>query len=114
MKYEFFDSSVHGIGSRATVDIKKGDLVSEEPYFIIRSFAGESIKYLFRKYTWTGRMINEPHCKLLVNGLGAWCNANNSDPNIGASMNSDGNKMCFHALKDIKKGDEYFLNYKFS
>ena len=113
MKYEFFDSPVHGTGSRATVDIKKGDLVSEEPYFVIRRFAGESIKYAFRRYTWTGRMINEPECKLLVNGLGAWCNASD-DPNIKSCMNSDNSKMNFYALKDIKKGEEFFLYYLFS
>ena len=35
MKYIFSKNTIHGIGCVATQDIKKGEIVGEEPYFFI-------------------------------------------------------------------------------
>ena len=37
MKYEFFNSPIHNIGCRATVDIKMNETVAIETFFIFSS-----------------------------------------------------------------------------
>ena len=67
MKYEFSTNTIHGIGCIATENIKKGDIVGKEPYFIVKSH--DTHKEL-RDYYWKGP--NQTH--LLINGLGNYCN----------------------------------------
>ena len=51
-EYEFFNSPVHGIGCKSTQDIKEGDIVNKEPFFIvprhIKNYANSiNIKFTF-------------------------------------------------------------------
>jgi SET domain-containing protein len=112
MKYEFFDSPVHGIGCCATVDIKAYEIVSKEPYFVVKkSVKNNRIKDFFKKYIWGGNLIHDPHSYLMINGIGLWCNGSLIDPNVVAKPMSTENKIQFMAVKDIKKGEEFFLHY---
>ena len=110
MKYEFFDSPVHGVGCVSTQDINKGDIVSTEPYFMFTKDNRENAKSVFKDYYWTVE-----NTTFIINGIG--CYSNHSDNNniepifdfIDGKINSKYIK--FIAIKDIKKGEELFVNY---
>ena len=103
MKYLFSKNTIHGIGCIATQDIKKGEIVGEEPYFVFT----EKYKHV-KDYLWDDHKGNY----LLVNGLGCYCNHsenNNIKPNI--TPNDNPLLISFISLCDIKKGQELFVNY---
>ena len=104
MKYIFSKNTIHGIGCIALEDFKKGDIVGEEPYLIIRE--KEKIALGAGDYCWNG-----PHkSTLLINGLGCYCN-HSFDNNIKPIINTDKPLISFQAVRTIKKGDEIFVNY---
>ena len=101
MKYDFFLSPIHGIGCKALVDIKKGDVVANEPYFICNIR-----EKVFKDYYWNieGKLV-------LINGLGKYCN-HSLNNNIKPILNFKRKPFVqFVALCDIKKGEELFCNY---
>tara|TARA_B100001173_G_scaffold296823_1_gene292894 strand:+ start:231 stop:695 length:465 start_codon:yes stop_codon:yes gene_type:complete len=110
MKYIFFNSPVHGIGCKATVNIKKGDVVSYEPFFIYdeNNRRGDN----FKDYAWSGGILNPKQSgkQIIVNGLGFWCN-DSDDYNLIYKHQKDSKYITFIANKFIKKGDELFVNY---
>ena len=53
MKYEFFNSPVHGIGCKSTQDIKEGDIVNKEPFFIVPRHIKNYANSVFGNYYWT-------------------------------------------------------------
>tara|TARA_B100000963_G_C22459494_1_gene594961 strand:- start:220 stop:660 length:441 start_codon:yes stop_codon:yes gene_type:complete len=102
MKYIFSQNTIHGIGCIAVEDIKKGDIVAEEPYFIVKT----KIQKEYNDYYWNG-----PHkTNLLINGLGNYCN-HSFDNNIHPIINTNKPLISFKAIRDIKKGEELFNNY---
>tara|TARA_A100001015_G_scaffold37993_1_gene41809 strand:+ start:4638 stop:5105 length:468 start_codon:yes stop_codon:yes gene_type:complete len=109
MKYEFFDSPIHNIGCRATVDIKKGEIVAKEPFFKITK---QNNNFFAKDYLWNKNTLNfkdKGLFSLLINGLGNWCN-HSYDNNL-TLKNMDDKFILFIATKNIKKGDELFNNY---
>lgn len=101
MKYEFFMSPIDGIGVRAVDNIKKGEVIAEEPYLIIN---GDEKS--LEQYKW---FISNTY--ILINGLGNYAN-HSDDNNITITSNRNNEKfIVFKALKDIKKGEELFNNY---
>ena len=106
MKYEFFNSPVHGIGCISTQDIKQGDIVAKEPYFAIPRHIKNYAKPVFKDYYW-----NIESTSTLINGLGNYCN--HSDNNNITPLLKFTNEpyITFIALRDIKKGEELFNNY---
>ena len=100
-KYEFFMSPIDGIGVRAVDNIKKGEVIAEEPYLIIN---GDEKS--LEQYKW---FISNTY--ILINGLGNYAN-HSDDNNIAITSNRNNEKfIVFKALKDIKKGEELFNNY---
>jgi SET domain-containing protein len=85
--YYVKSSDTHGKGVFAKNDIKKG---SEEIGLVIES--QENNTFL---YTDLGRYVNH-----------------NTHSNL--EIKKEGNKIYFVAIKNIKKGDELFLNYDFN
>tara|TARA_B110000008_G_scaffold278752_1_gene323467 strand:- start:718 stop:1143 length:426 start_codon:yes stop_codon:yes gene_type:complete len=107
MKYEFFNSPIHNIGCRATVDIKMNETVAIETFFI---FNTKISKNYFKEYVWKGSPFGI-NGNLLINGLGSWCN-HSDNQNLKLIMDDKEKKFVkFIALKDIKKGEELFNNY---
>ena len=101
MKYIFSRNTLHGIGCIATQDIKEGEIVGEEPYFLFTK------KYIeVEDYFWRGP--NNEY--LLINGLGNYCNHSENN-NIKPLINTEKPLITFIALRDIQKGDELFANY---
>tara|TARA_Y200000002_G_scaffold377872_1_gene384221 strand:- start:542 stop:991 length:450 start_codon:yes stop_codon:yes gene_type:complete len=102
MKYIFSQNTIHGIGCIAVEDIKKGDIVAEEPYFIVKKSTQEE----YNDYYWNG-----PHkTNVLINGLGNYCN-HSQNHNIRPIINTNKPLISFKAVRDIKKGEELFNNY---
>ena len=106
MKYEFFNSKIQGIGCRSTQDIKKGEIVGREPYFLI---SNDLYKDIFKDYVWNGNFVNLNN-SLLINGLGNWCNHSDNN-NLNLKKDTDNKFILFIANKNIKKGEELFNNY---
>lgn len=105
MKYNFFKSPIHGIGCVAIKNIKKGEAISKEPYFV---FTKDMIKYtesVLGDYYWN---VNKKY--LIVNGLGSFCNHSYNN-NIMPHFRLNRNYVYFYALKDIKIGEELLNNY---
>ena len=101
MKYIFSKNTIHGIGCIATQDIKKGEIVGEEPYFLFINKYTE-----LKDYFWSGPNREN----LLINGLGNYCNHSENN-NIKPIINTEKPLITFIALQDIQKGDELFNNY---
>ena len=110
MKYIFFNSPVHGIGCKATANIKKGEVVSYEPFCIYDENNRRDDN--FKDYVWSGGILNpkQSEKQIIVNGLGFWCNDSN-DYNLIYKHQKDSKYITFIANKFIKNGDELFVNY---
>ena len=93
-------SPVHGIGCIATEDIKKGDIVAKEPYFIAKKY------HEFYDYYWYLEKKS-----VLINGLGNYCNHDNNNNIYPILKITDEPFITFIAVRDINKGEELFNNY---
>ena len=108
MNYEFFHSPIHGIGCRATRNIKKNEVVGEEPYILLKNFNLLS-RTKINDYWWNGKDYNIKG-NILINGLGSFCNHSDNN-NLNNMLIPDKNLIRFTANKDIEKGEELFNNY---
>jgi hypothetical protein len=93
-------SPVHGIGCIAIEDIKKGDIVAKEPYFISKKY------YEFYDYYWN---LEGKH--VLINGLGNYCNHHDNNNVYPILKVTEEPFITFIATQNIKKGEEIFNNY---
>ena len=107
MKYKFFKSPIHGIGCQATEDIKMSETINIEP--MIELEANSLGKYSkIRNYVWASS--KKKNTVFLINGLGSYCN-HNTESNLVIEIDEE-NLMCeYKAKKDIKQGEELFVNY---
>tara|TARA_B100000424_G_C22818286_1_gene437848 strand:+ start:88 stop:450 length:363 start_codon:yes stop_codon:yes gene_type:complete len=107
MKYEYFDSPIHGYGSRATEDISKNEIVAKEPFINLDNDRNKNI--CVKNYYWSRTKL-KTKTEILILGLG--CMANHSfNPNINLRLSECKKYVIFYALKDISKDEELFLNY---
>lgn len=107
MKYEYFDSPIHEIGSRSTENISKNEIVAKEPFIKIEKDSYKNI--CVRNYYWSKTRFNT-ETSILILGLG--CMANHSfNPNMDLRLSECKKYVIFYALKDISKNEELFLNY---
>ena len=107
MKYEFSTNTIHGIGCIATENIKKGDIVGKEPYFIVKT---NNLHKELRDYYWKGPRFTH----LLINGLGSYgnhSNDHNMKPLVKEAITQSASLITFIAIRDIQKGEELFNNY---
>ena len=51
MKYEYFDSPIHEIGSRSTENISKNEIVAKEPFIKLEKDSYKNI--CVRNYYWS-------------------------------------------------------------
>lgn len=105
MKYRFYQSPIHGLGCIANQDIKKGEIINEEPFF---KFDGNLKHKVLKDYFW-----NYKGDKYIINGLGNYANhsyESNSKPVFSQKIFST-RLIPFIALRDIKKDEEIFNNY---
>ena len=105
MKYRFYQSPIHGLGCIANRDIKKGEIINEEPFF---KFGRNASFTVLNDYFW-----NYKGDKYLINGLGSYANhsnENNCKPVFSQNVFST-RLIPFIALKDIKKDEEILANY---
>ena len=93
-------SPIHGIGCIATEDIKKGDIVGKEPYFISKKY------HEFYDYYWN---LEGKH--VLINGLGKYCNHDDNNNVYPILKVTKEPFITFIATQDIEEGEELFCNY---
>jgi uncharacterized protein len=94
-------SDIHNKGVFSNYDIKKGDLVEVAPYIIINDKT-PVLNYVFfytkKKY----------YCFVL--GYGSMYN-HSADYNLDFYVNDVDHDFEYYAKRDIKKGEELFINY---
>ena len=105
MKYRFSQSSIHGTGCFANEDIKKGEIISTEPFF---RFQKGTTHPVLNDYFWdySGE-------KYIINGIGCYSNhnyENNCKPVLSPEIFKT-RMVPFIALMDIKKDNEIMCNY---
>ena len=108
--YYISDSKIHGKGSFAAKFIEKDTIVASEPYIIINNpliFSNDPIS----KYWWSGAKFGIYFNKLLVNGLGCYCNNSETNINLKVKCNNKTNLFDFIAIKDINKDEELLIYY---
>lgn len=106
-KIEVKDSPGMDRGVFATEDIKKGEKLEVSPILILQftDFIDTKWNLLFEYYFW----LDE--CVVLALGYASMYN-HRIPPNAKYKIDLKKRTITFSALKDIKKGEEIFFNYK--
>jgi|TARA_B110000444_G_C18798305_1_gene576057 SET domain-containing protein len=107
MKYKFFKSRVHGIGCQTLEEIKENELISIEPMIELESNS-LGTKSKIRNYVWGSK--KKKNVVYLINGLGSYCN-HKEESNLIIKIDEDNLACEYRAKKDIKAGEELFVNY---
>jgi len=103
-KIELTMDSISGRGVKAIDDIKENDIIEICPYLEDNkdNFQGILKDYIFKSKT--------DNKSLLAFGLCSIYN-HNDENNVGHAVNYDNQTFIIKANRDIKKGEELFLNY---
>jgi len=110
-KTEVKESKIHGWGVFAKEDIKKDDIIEECHFMSIHPLMYTIIKRLsISRYTFS---YPKSTMEELIWPFGNGC-VFNSSPTPNAEWNTDtvNRLLIFVALKDIKKGEEMFVDYE--
>lgn len=96
-----------GRGVFALEDIKKGEVIEEAPVLILKfeDFVETRWNLLFEYYFWMDKYV------LLALGYGGLYNHSNT-PNAKYKISKTEKLIRFIAIKDIKKDEEIFFNYR--
>mgnify|MGYP003403959984 FL=1 len=105
MKVKVQKSTTHGIGVFATKDIKKGDVVEVCPMMLFP----EKEKKLLDKTTLKDYYFNYENGAAVMLGYGSIYN-HSSKANVEVIMKDEAFAN-YVAYKNIKKGEELFINY---
>ena len=97
-----------GRGVFATDNIKKGEVIEVAPTIILtfQDFVDTKWNLLFEYYFWLDKEV------VLALGYASLYNHSLNNHNAKYKMNVDKRSIKFTAIKDIKKGEEIFFNYK--
>ena len=112
-KTETRKSSIHGYGVFAKEKIKKGDIVEECHFMSVHPLMHSLIKRwpIFRYVLSYPKNIVEE----LIWPFGSGCVFNSSPtPNVEWNTDTVNRLLIFIAIKDIKKGEEMFIDYESS
>ena len=108
--YYIADSKIHGKGSFASKFIEKNTIVASKPFIIIK-YSLRLVNDPISKYWWSGKQFGIFFNKLLVNGLGCYCNHSEINKNLKVIYNKKTNSFDFITIKDINKDEELLINY---
>ena len=110
-KIEIRNSKIHGVGMFATKAIKKNEVLEEDPFIILKG-DWHKIPRLLQEYIfgWTKEMDDSKSKAAVVFGSGAIYNSS-SDPNADWQTSRKKNRFIYYAYKDIKAGEEIFIDY---
>ncbi len=101
------DSGKMGRGVFATEDIKKGEVVEVAPIIVLQfaDFIDTRWNLMFDYYFWLDDEV------VLALGYGSMYN-HSETPNAKYKVDIKNRSIEFKTIKDIKKGEEIFFNYK--
>lgn len=101
------DAKDMGRGVFALENIKKGEVIEVAPILVLKheDFIETRWNLLFEYYFWMDKEV------VLALGYASIYN-HSMDPNAEYKMNIKNKSISFTAIKDIKKGDQIFFNYK--
>lgn len=104
-------SKLHGVGVFARKNIKENEVLEEVPFILLKG-DWHKIPRLLQEYIfgWTKEMDDSKSKAAVVFGSGAIYNSS-SDPNADWQTSRKKNRFIYYAYKDIKAGEEIFIDY---
>ena len=101
------DTKAMGRGVFSTQNISEGETIEVAPIIVLKheDFIDTKWNLLFEYYFWLDQEV------VLALGYGSVYN-HSMNPNAGYTMDIKTKSITFKAIKDIKKGEEIFFNYK--
>jgi SET domain-containing protein len=102
-------SPIHGLGVFAKKNISSGEILEECPFLAFPQTNKEKIP-VFSNYTFCFPRSEEWTTHALVMGYGSYYN-HSPNPNTDWYTKNDEGIFVFHAIRDILKGEELFINY---
>lgn len=101
------ESKGKGRGVFATEDIKSGEVVEVAPIIVLKheDFVDTRWNLLFEYYFWLDHEV------VLALGYGSMYN-HSMESNAEYKIDTKKKSITFTTIKDIKKGEEIFFNYK--
>jgi len=110
-KIEVRKSAIHGVGVFAKKDIKKNEVLEEDPFILLKgnwkNLQPQVQEYIFG---WTKDMPDSKSKAAMVFGTGAIYNST-AKPNADWQTSIKKNRFIYYALKNIKAGEEIMINY---
>lgn len=102
------DTKKMGRGVFASDNIKKGETIEVAPILVLQfeDFVNTKWNLLFEYYFWLDKEV------VLALGYASLYNHSLKTPNAKYKMNVKNRSIKFTAIRDIKKGEEIFFNYK--
>lgn len=102
------DTKKMGRGVFATENIKKGEVIEVAPILILQfeDFIDTKWNLLFEYYFWLDDVV------VLALGYGSMYNHSLDKDNAKYEIDRKKKSITFTTLRDIKKGEEIFFNYK--
>ncbi len=106
-KISIKDTKDMGRGVFATEDIETGETIEVAPIIVLKheDFIDTKWNLLFEYYFWLDHEV------VLALGYGSIYN-HSMNPNAEYKIDIKNKSITFKAIKDIKKGEEIFFNYK--
>jgi SET domain-containing protein len=110
-KLEVRKSNLHGVGVFAKKSIKENEVLEEDPFIFIKG-DWHKLPRLVQEYIfgWTKDMEDKDSRAALVFGTGAIYNSS-PNPNADWLTSVKRNRFIYYAYKDIKAGQEIFIDY---
>jgi SET domain-containing protein len=110
-KLELRMSKLHGVGVFAKKAIKENEILEEDPFILLKG-DWHRIPRLLQEYIfgWTKDMDDAKSKAAVVFGSGAIYNSS-PNPNADWQTNVKKNRFIYYAYKDIKAGEEIFIDY---
>ncbi len=100
-----------GRGVAATKNFKKGDVVEISPCILLDGHDGTRIQGTELKFYVFDAHLRTRASTVLALGHGSLFNHSRRRSNLTYTYDQGTNSMVFVALKDIKKGQQLFINY---
>ena len=103
------DTKKMGRGVFATESIEAGETIEVAPIIVLKheDFIDTKWNLLFEYYFWLDHEV------VLALGYGSLYN-HSIDPNVEYKIDTKKRSITFKSIKEIKKGDEIYFNYKAS
>ena len=108
-KIKLQKSNTHGIGVFCSKQISRGEIIEQCSFLVIQNHRNKPLHvFIDHAYVWP-KSVNWREY-VLVMGYGSFYN-HSSEPNVDWITKENENIFEYFAIKDIKEGEELFINY---